>query len=54
MVHGQRALLVRNSWGTRWGQDGYAWLTEAFLGPRLYGAAILMEDVHVAAHKAAA
>jgi hypothetical protein len=53
-VDGQRALLVRNSWGTRWGQDGYAWLTEAFLSPRLYGAAILMEDVHVSAHKAAA
>lgn len=53
-VDGQRALLVRNSWGTRWGQDGYAWLTEAFLGPRLYGAAILMEDVHVSAHKASA
>lgn len=53
-VDGQRALLVRNSWGTRWGQDGYAWLTEAFLAPRLYGAAILMEDVHVSAHSAAA
>ena len=54
MVNGQRALLVRNSWGSRWGQDGSAWLTEAFLGPRLYGAAILMEDVHVSAHSTAA
>ena len=53
-VDGQRALLVRNSWGSRWGQDGYAWLTESFLQQRLYGAAILMEDVHVSANSAAA
>jgi hypothetical protein len=53
-VDGQRALLVRNSWGPRWGQDGYAWLTEKFLESRLYGAAILLEDVNVSAHKAAA
>jgi hypothetical protein len=49
-VDGQRALLVRNSWGPKWGLAGYAWLTEAFLGPGLYDAAILMEDVHVSSH----
>lgn len=53
-VEGQRALLVRNSWGSRWGQGGYAWLTEGFLSPRLYGAAVLMEEAHVSAHSAAA
>lgn len=53
-VDGQRALLARNSWGSRWGQEGYAWLTEAFLAPRLYAAAVLMEEVHVSAHSAAA
>ncbi len=46
-VDGQRALLVRNSWGSKWGVNSYAWLTEAFLQPRLYDAAILMEEVNV-------
>lgn len=53
-VGSQRALLVRNSWGARWGVDGYAWLTEAFLLPRIYGAAVLMEEVHVPSHSTAA
>lgn len=53
-IDGRRALLVRNSWGPRWGRDGYGWLTEKFLKPRLYNAAILMEDVHVSAHSATA
>lgn len=53
-VDGQRALFVRNSWGSRWGQSGHAWLTERFLGPRLYGAAVLLEDVHVSVRSAAA
>lgn len=46
-VGGQRSILVRNSWGDRWAAGGYAWLTEAFLGPRLYAAAKLMEEVDV-------
>jgi C1A family cysteine protease len=28
MVGGKRgALLVRNSWGTAWGEGGYAWMS---------------------------
>jgi hypothetical protein len=53
-VDGQRAILVRNSWGPRWGEAGCAWLTESFLGPRMFAAATLMEEVDVSAHSAAA
>lgn len=50
----QRAILVRNSWGSLWGDGGYGWLTETFLGPRLFGAATLLEEVDVSAHPATA
>jgi hypothetical protein len=53
-VDGQRAILSRNSWGLKWGDGGHAWLTERFLGTRLYAAAKLMEDVDVSARFAAA
>lgn len=46
-VDGQAAILVRNSWGDGWADGGYAWLTEAFLKPRLYAAAKLTEEVDV-------
>jgi hypothetical protein len=54
IIDGQRAVLVRNSWGPSWGDEGYGWLTERFLGPRIYAAATLLEDVDVSAHSAAA
>jgi hypothetical protein len=53
-VKGQRAALVRNSWGNGWGHAGYAWLTERFLVPRIYGLAILKEELSVPSHSAAA
>ena len=53
-VDGQRAILIRNSWGLKWGDAGYGWLTERFLGPRIFAVATLMEEVDVSAHPAAA
>ncbi len=53
-VGGRSALLVRNSWGAAWGKAGHAWITEEYMGPRLFGAAILTDDVDVYAHRAAA
>jgi hypothetical protein len=48
-VDEHRAILVRNSWGER-----YGWLTEPFLEPRLFAAATLTEEVDVSARSAAA
>lgn len=53
-VDGQRAILIRNSWGPSWGDAGYGWLTERFLGPRIYAAATLLEEIDVPAHSVAA
>lgn len=54
MVDGERAVLVRNSWGLKWGAAGYGWLTETFLAPRLFAAAMLTENVDVSARPVAA
>lgn len=53
-IDGERAVLVRNSWGLKWGTGGYGWLTDTFLAPRLFAAATLTENVDVSASPAAA
>ncbi len=49
VIKGERAVLVRNSWGDGWGVAGYGWLTENFLVPRLFGVVRLMESIDVLA-----
>jgi hypothetical protein len=53
-IGGQRAVLVRNSWGDGWGDGGYGWLTETYLLPRVFRLAILKEDLSVSPCTAAA
>lgn len=48
------AILIRNSWGQAWGDGGHAWLTAGFVGPRLFGMALLDEDDNVSPSSAAA
>jgi hypothetical protein len=38
----QKAFLLRNSWGPKWGNRGYVWASEEYLNPRLI-TAVTME-----------
>jgi hypothetical protein len=53
-VEGERAVLVRDSWGLKWGDAGFGWLTETYLATRLFAAAMLTENVDVSACSVAA
>jgi hypothetical protein len=53
-LQGRRMVLVRNSWGNRWGQNGHGWITEKFLLPRVFRLAHLMEALNVSACSPAA
>jgi C1A family cysteine protease len=39
---GEPALLVRNSWGSRWGAGGYGWLPRAYVERQLHETAVLV------------
>lgn len=34
-------ILIRNSWGSDWGMQGYAWLAADYIGPRVVGLAVM-------------
>lgn len=36
-----RVILLRNSWGTSWCDNGHAWVTEQYLAGRLLGFAVM-------------
>lgn len=38
---GEPVMLLRNSWGSRWGHEGHAWVREDCLAPRLVGAFVI-------------
>jgi hypothetical protein len=54
LLNSEPVILIRNSWGNAWGINGYAWLTERFLQPRLFAAALLKEDLSVPSYSVAA
>lgn len=44
----KKLFLIRNSWGTGWGDDGYAWLHAAYLQRHLHSIAYVNENLSTA------
>jgi hypothetical protein len=42
---GEAHILIRNSWGTDWGDKGHAWLSDTFLQQHLHEMMILTSEV---------
>jgi len=42
---GDKVILIRNSWGTDWGDEGHAWLSTDFLNQHLIEVFILTHEV---------
>lgn len=40
---GDPVMLLRNSWGSNWGNKGHAWVRESYLAPRLSGAFVILK-----------
>lgn len=50
----ERCFLIRNSWGSGWADDGYAWIAEDLFEASLFDIAVLKDGSHVSGNKAAA